>query len=129
MEKNIVLKQIPAPVRDHAAPVLLSDETMNERKEKILARMRAQGIDQLIIYDDVEHGGNFMYLTGFFTRFEEGLLLLNADGSAVMLLGNHDARLSQLDNPALQSRNWALLPAASPISPRASRLLVQMLMC
>lgn len=90
MEKNIVLKQIPAPVRDHAAPVLLSDETMNERKEKILARMRAQGIDQLIIYDDVEHGGNFMYLTGFFTRFEEALLLLNADGSAVMLLGNEN---------------------------------------
>ena len=90
MEKNIVLKKIKAPACDHGAPVMLSDETMRERLEKVLVRMRAQGLDQLIIYDDVEHCGNFMYLTGFFTRFEEALLVLNADGSAVMMLGNEN---------------------------------------
>lgn len=88
--KNIILKKIPAPLRDHAEPVMLSDETMKERHEKVLSRMREANLDQLIIYDDVEHCGNFMYLTGFFTRFEEALLVLNADGSAVMMLGNEN---------------------------------------
>lgn len=90
MKKDIVLKKIPSPLRDHAAPVMLSDETMRERLEKVLGRMKKQGIDQLIVYDDVEHCGNFMYLTGFFTRFEEALLVLNADGSAVLILGNEN---------------------------------------
>lgn len=87
---RIHLDKIPAPEKDHAQPVPLTDETLRERREKILAGMRRRGIDQLIIYDDVEHCGNFMYLTGFFTRFEEALLVLNSDGTAAMMLGNEN---------------------------------------
>ncbi|MBC8532097.1 M24 family metallopeptidase [Gehongia tenuis] len=87
---KITYQEVNKPQKDAAAPVLLSDETMKERKEKILARMRQHNLDQLVIYDDVEHANNFMYLTGFFTRFEEALLILNQDGTAVLALGNEN---------------------------------------
>ena len=71
-------------------PVGLSDETIAERKQKVLAAMKARGLDQLIVYGDVEHGGNFEYLVGYFTRFEEALLVLNANGKATLVLGNEN---------------------------------------
>lgn len=67
--------------------------------EAVLASPAAQGCDR--VYSLGDH-------TGFGPQprqAHERLLSLGA----VMLLGNHDARLNQLDNPALQSRNWALL--------------------
>lgn len=88
--RDVRLKKVPAPARDHGEPVLLSDATMQQRREKVLAKMREMRLDQLIVYSDVEHGSNFMYLTGFFTRFEEGLLVLNSDGTAALMLGNEN---------------------------------------
>ena len=86
-----VLKQVSAPQKDCAGtPVRLSDETIAERKQKVLAAMKARGLDQLIVYGDVEHGGNFEYLVGYFTRFEEALLVLNANGKATLVLGNEN---------------------------------------
>lgn len=86
-----VLKQVSAPQKDCAnVPVGLSDETIAERKQKVLAAMKARGLDQLIVYGDVEHGGNFEYLVGYFTRFEEALLVLNANGQATLVLGNEN---------------------------------------
>ena len=71
-----VLKQVSAPQKDCAGtPVGLSDETIAERKQKVLAAMKARGLDQLIVYGDVEHGGNFEYLVGYFTRFDGTQLL------------------------------------------------------
>ena len=67
--------------------------------EAVLASPAAQGCDR--VYSLGDH-------TGFGPQprqAHERLLSLGA----VMLLGNHDARLMQLDSPALQSRNWALL--------------------
>ena len=67
--------------------------------EAVLASSAAQGCDR--VYSLGDH-------TGFGPQprqAHERLLSLGA----VMLLGNHDARLNHLDNPALQSRNWALL--------------------
>ncbi|WP_431224213.1 hypothetical protein ACQ86O_03980 [Serratia sp. L9] len=52
--------------------------------------MKQRGLDQLVIYCDVEHGGNFAYLVGFFTRFEESLLVINADGQMTLVLGNEN---------------------------------------
>lgn len=86
-----VLKQVSAPQKDCAGtPVGLSAETIAERKQKVLAAMKARGLDQLIVYGDVEHGGNFEYLVGYFTRFEEALLVLNANGKATLVLGNEN---------------------------------------
>ena len=78
--KKAVLRDVPTPPPDAGAPVPLTDETMAQRLQKVLARMGQRGLDALVIYCDLEHSGNFEYLTGFITRFEEALLVLRADG-------------------------------------------------
>lgn len=88
---NVELKKIAAPKKDCAlCPVALSDATIEERKQKILNAMKARGLNQLIVYGDVEHGGNFEYLTGYFTRFEEALLMIRQDGTMKLVLGNEN---------------------------------------
>ncbi len=83
-----VLKQVSAPQKDCAGtPVGLSAETIAERKQKSAGRDESARLDQLIVYGDVEHGGNFEYLVGYFTRFEEALLVLNANGKGDAGLG------------------------------------------
>lgn len=91
IQKEIVYTQVLAPKPDCSqVPVLLSDETMRERYEKVLARMRAEKTDTLVVYGDLEHGSNFEYLTGFLPRFEEALLVLHADGKNYMVMGNEN---------------------------------------
>ncbi|GLC82293.1 M24 family metallopeptidase [Lacrimispora brassicae] len=90
-EHVIKLERIQEPDKDCSGiPVCLSDETIQERKSKILNRMNEQGIEQLVIYGDVEHSGNFEYLIGYFTRFEEALLVINATGDMTLILGNEN---------------------------------------
>ena len=87
----IELQRVPRPERETGLqPVILSDETMRERKEKILGKMTEKGLDALVVYADLEHGNNFEYLTGFLPRFEEALLILFRDGTAELLLGNEN---------------------------------------
>ena len=57
--------------------------------------METEKFDQLVFYADKEHGSNFEYLTGFIPRFEEGLLVLNKDGAATLILGNENLKLCQ----------------------------------
>ena len=90
MKHTIELAKVPTPVRDHAAPVILTDETMAERKAKVLARMAERGLDKLVVYCDVEHAWNFAYLVGYYTRFEEGLMVLDASGEMKLVLGNEN---------------------------------------
>ena len=88
---GVELKKVPEPTRDCSlTPVALSDETIRERIEKVRAGMRARSLDQLVVYCDVEHSGNFNYLVGFFSRFEESLLVIDADGTMNLVLGNEN---------------------------------------
>lgn len=87
----IKLKKVAMPeLEKNIYPVEISDETINKRKENVLAKMKKDNIDALIIYADLEHGGNFEYLCGFLPRFEEALLVLHQDGRAQMVLGNEN---------------------------------------
>ena len=79
---------------DDLRPIDLSDETMRERKEKIISAMKKHGYDALLIYADREHGANYGYLTGFEPRFEESVLVLHQDGKAYLLLGNESLRMN-----------------------------------
>lgn len=93
--KVIQLKATASPRQfTDVVPVPLSDATMQERKNKVLARMKDEGFDAILIYADKEHGGNFEYLTGFFPRFEEGLLLLEQSGKATVILGNENLKMA-----------------------------------
>ena len=87
----IQLKEVKTPESEQGlVPVDISDETIMERKEKLLARMKEEDFDVIVIYGDLEHGSNFEYLCGFLPRFEEALLILHADGKAYMVLGNEN---------------------------------------
>lgn len=92
---TIQLKKTQSPCQFlDVPPVPLTDETMQERKHKILTRMHEEGFDAIIIYSDLEHGGNFEYLTGFVPRFEEALLVLSKSGQATMILGNENLKMA-----------------------------------
>ena len=89
--RNIALTTVKEPVKDHlSGPVFLSDETIEERKQKVLANMAKANLDKLVVYGDVEHGSNFEYLVGFFTRFEEALLIIDKSGEINIVLGNEN---------------------------------------
>lgn len=96
MDFNAVkLQAITAPQGfSNVPPVPLSDATIQTRKDKLLAGMRAEGFDALVIYADKEHGSNFEYLTGFIPRFEEGLLILEKSGAASVILGNENLKMA-----------------------------------
>lgn len=88
---NIELCNVKKPsFTKELKPVLLSDETMAERKAKVLYAMERAKLDALVIYGDLEHGSNLEYLIGFLPRFEEALLVLHKNGKAYLLLGNEN---------------------------------------
>lgn len=90
VQTNVIYKKIMPPVKDCAFPILLNDNTMEERKQKVLQKMRERKLDKLLIYDDAEHGSNFAYLVGFYTRFEEAVLILDKCGDMTLMLGNEN---------------------------------------
>ena len=88
---NICLAKVPQPPKDCTGePVMLTDATVQERLNKVLQGMKERSLEQLVVYGDAEHCGNFQYLMGYFTRFEESLLVLDADGTARFVLGNEN---------------------------------------
>ena len=96
MNYNVKLKNLPLPATyTDVEPVFLTDETMAQRKQKVLSAMAGEDFDSLIIYADKEHGSNFEYLTGFIPRFEEGLLVVKKDGSAYLVLGNENLKMAK----------------------------------
>ncbi|VUT11253.1 M24 family metallopeptidase [Klebsiella spallanzanii] len=109
----VTLSTVAQPTLWHDVPsVTLNDETLRQRRAKVLANMRQQGLDTLIIYADKEHGGNFEYLTGFIPRFEEALLVLHQSGEAVLVLGNENLKLAgyaRLENQVIHAP-WFSLP-------------------
>ena len=87
----IKLKEVEAPKPEEGLiPIMLSDETMQNRKARLLESMQRDGFDAVVVYADLEHGSNFEYLCGFLPRFEEALLILHANGKAFMVLGNEN---------------------------------------
>lgn len=94
--KNIKLTTVKEPMSfNEVAPVFLSDETMAQRQAKILDQLKTAEYDYLVVYADKEHGSNFEYLTGFYPRFEEGLLILSQAGEAALILGNENLKMSK----------------------------------
>ena len=87
----INLQKTAAPQLDkNVLPVQLTDETMDIRKANLLKKMQTDNFDAVVIYADLEHGGNFEYFTGFVPRFEEALLVIHQSGEAYLVLGNEN---------------------------------------
>lgn len=88
---QVGIKNIRLPMKDNSKkPVLLTEETIIDRKNKVIDNMKKTGLSSIIIYADKEHGGNFEYLTGFIPRFEEALQILNVNGTSTLVLGNEN---------------------------------------
>ena len=88
---NVNYKKVNKPTLDCTMkPVLLSDETMEERYDKVISKMNENSLDALVIYADLEHGNNFEYLTGFLPRFEEAILVVHSNRKNYMLMGNEN---------------------------------------
>lgn len=86
---DVSLTRVPLP--DFGAPTVEPEvpaATYEARIEEARRRMRAAGLDALIVYGDREHCGNLSYLTGYDPRFEEALLVLAGDGPPHLLIGN-----------------------------------------
>lgn len=93
------------------SPVLLTDKTLLERKERILQRMIEHDYDALVIYADPEHGSNFEYLVGYIPRFEEACLILHRDGKAFLMFGNENLNkvdYSRIPAEALHAPQFSL---------------------
>lgn len=113
-DRHIELTRVPTPSRDcPGRPVPLTDATIRERVRKVLSGMRERGLDQLVVYCDVEHSGNFNYLMGFFTRFEESLLLIDADGTMHLVLGNENLNKASKARIAVEMGNVVHAPLLS----------------
>jgi len=109
---QLVLGEVRAPQKDCTLrPIILSDATMQARKEKILAGMRTEGLDSIAVYADLEHSGNFEYLVGFVPRFEEAMLILHITGEAFLILGNENlnkAKYARLPVTAIHAPHFSL---------------------
>ena len=63
---DIRLAKVPQPPKDCTGePVMLTDATIQERLDKVLRGMKSRGFEQLVVYGDAEHCGNFQYLMGY----------------------------------------------------------------
>ncbi len=89
-QKMIEYAEVSSPCKENLMPVELTQKTIEERKQKVMQKMKEEELDQLIIYCDVEHAWNFAYLVGFFTRFEEALLVIGKTGEMTLMLGNEN---------------------------------------
>lgn len=109
---EIQLAQIAKPmIFTNVAPTFLTNDTMRERKQKVLENMKSEEYDALVVYADKEHGGNFEYLTGFIPRFEEGLLVLDVSGECTLILGNENlkmAKVARIENQLIHSPLFSL---------------------
>ena len=111
-ESSVILGKVKRPNKDCSLqPVILADATIQERKEKILSRMKNENLDCIVVYADIEHGTNFEYLVGFVPRFEEALLVLHQNGKAYLVLGNENlnkVRYSRIEAEAVHAPHFSL---------------------
>jgi hypothetical protein len=83
------LRDITLPVFGTAGTdVVLSKSLHEARIAALRERMRKCRLDAVVIYGDREHVANIAWATGHDPRFEEAILLVLAEGTPVLLLGN-----------------------------------------
>ncbi|MFS0838664.1 hypothetical protein [Paenibacillus sp. 1P03SA] len=107
--KEIILDTVKEPASfPNVPPTFLTDETMNERKTKVLNAMKKEGFQVVAVYADKEHGSNFEYVTGFIPRFEEGLLLIEDSGKCTVILGNENLKMAPYSRAAVTLKHSPL---------------------
>lgn len=87
--RNVYLKEIDWPQFDPppAVPEIAVSE-LEHRLERIRRAMKDRGLSHLVIFGDREHFANLTWACHLDPRFEEALLVLRADGEALLVVGN-----------------------------------------
>lgn len=80
----VLLPEFGVPARMPELPARLYSDRLSRTRE----RMRARGLDVLVVYADREHSANMAYLSGFDPRFEEAILLVGQQEQPAILVGN-----------------------------------------
>lgn len=84
-----VTKADPLFLSEVNMPVLeLAKEDYEARIRRLAERIKARNLTHMVIYGDREHFSNVEYFTHYDCRFEETLLVVDAQGSCSILLGN-----------------------------------------
>lgn len=81
------------PLPDLGLGACPPETTVDEYRGRVVQTttlMKDRGLDHLIVYGDREYFGDLYHLTGVDPRFEEGILVLDSNGSGTMLLGNEN---------------------------------------
>ncbi|HOS17996.1 MAG TPA: hypothetical protein PK438_01805 [Clostridia bacterium] len=91
MRRTTIVKAEPFSLAVEASsfPTFTLGE-FDARVRALRNRMRADGIDHAVVYADREHFVNMFFLTGYDPRFEEALLIVNADENRnpTLVVGN-----------------------------------------
>ena len=110
--KQIYYGKVKQPLPDCTKqPIILSDETMQYRYNKVINKMKQEHYDTLVIYADLEHGSNFEYLCGFLPRFEEAILVIHVDGRNYMIMGNENlnkVKHARIEAQAIHAPHFSL---------------------
>lgn len=86
---SIVLKKVSLP--EFGEPTVMPRLTRalyEARIERLIEAGRAADLHAFVIYGDREHSANIAYLSGYDPRFEEALLVIVADRTPRLLIGN-----------------------------------------
>lgn len=88
MVDRVQWADVPAPVTEIPARYpRLAKAVYAARLERLRERMKARGLDVVVIFADREHAANFQYFAGFGPRFEEALLIVGESGTPTAVLG------------------------------------------
>jgi hypothetical protein len=101
--------------------------TYDRRLEALVDRVRAGGLDGVVVYGDREHSANLAYLTGYDPRFEEALLVVVPGRTPRLLVGNEGWGYAELiDGPyeRVLYQTFSLPAQPRDRSPSLSEILV-----
>jgi hypothetical protein len=90
----------PSIGRATVAPGALEPAEYEARIASLRDRLADRALSHAAIYADREHGANVEFLTGFDARFEEALLVVGADDTPALLVGNEGLHYAQVAAPA-----------------------------
>lgn len=82
-----IIKKEPEIYEYTQVPPVFGAEDYRKRIEMLLKRLAAEKCDFVVVYGDREHFANIEYFSGYDPRYEEALLVLDADGRATLVVG------------------------------------------
>ena len=92
-----LVKAHPLFMTEENMPILeLEREDYEIRIARLVERIRARNLTHMVIYGDREHFSNVEYFTRYDSRFEETLLIVDAQGKLSIVLGNEGMGYSQI---------------------------------